>query len=80
MQNLYCRNVLNVKFPKIVAEKFAFYILHLSAVRRMLPKLPNRFDCSVPFSAGRSEERLRCATCDLIWPTTGNRVGGGAAF
>ena len=25
MQNLYCRNVLNVKFPKIVAEKFAFY-------------------------------------------------------
>ena len=25
MQNLCCRNVLNVKFPKIVAEKFAFY-------------------------------------------------------
>ena len=25
MQNLYCRNLLNVKFPKIVAEKFAFY-------------------------------------------------------
>ena len=25
MQNLYCRNVRNVKFPKIVAEKFAFY-------------------------------------------------------
>ena len=25
MQNLSCRNVLNVKFPKIVAEKFAFY-------------------------------------------------------
>ena len=26
MQNLYCRNVRNVKFPKIVAEKFAFYM------------------------------------------------------
>ena len=25
MQNLSCRNVLNVKFPKIVAEKFAYY-------------------------------------------------------
>ena len=25
MQNLSCRNVLNVKFPKIVAEQFAFY-------------------------------------------------------
>ena len=25
MQNLYCRNVRNVKFPKIVAEKLAFY-------------------------------------------------------
>ena len=25
MQNPYCRNVRNVKFPKIVAEKFAFY-------------------------------------------------------
>ena len=25
MQNLYCRNVRNVKFPKIGAEKFAFY-------------------------------------------------------
>ena len=25
MQNLSCRNVLNVKFPKIVAVKFAFY-------------------------------------------------------
>ena len=25
MQNLFCRNVRNVKFPKIVAEKFAFY-------------------------------------------------------
>ena len=25
MQNLGCRNVLNVKFPKIVAEKLAFY-------------------------------------------------------
>ena len=25
MQNLYCRNVRNVKFPKIVAEKFAFH-------------------------------------------------------
>ena len=25
MQNLYCRNVRNVKFPKNVAEKFAFY-------------------------------------------------------
>ena len=25
MQNLYCRNVRNVKFLKIVAEKFAFY-------------------------------------------------------
>ena len=24
MQNLYCRNVRNVKFPKIVAGKFAF--------------------------------------------------------
>ena len=29
MQNLYCRNLLNVKFPKIVAEKFAFYIYRL---------------------------------------------------
>lgn len=29
MQNLCCRNVLNVKFPKIVAEKFAFYMLTL---------------------------------------------------
>ena len=27
MQNLYCRNVRNVKFPKIVAEKFAFYTI-----------------------------------------------------
>ena len=25
MQNPCCRNVRNVKFPKIVAEKFAFY-------------------------------------------------------
>ncbi len=30
MQNLSCRNVLNVKFPKIVAVKFAFYT-HLMA-------------------------------------------------
>ena len=30
MQNLCCRNVLNVKFPKIVAEKFAFYMLRLT--------------------------------------------------
>ena len=28
MQNLYCRNVRNVKFPKIVAEEFAFYIVN----------------------------------------------------
>ena len=32
MQNLYCRNVRNVKFPKIVAEKFAFYNMCLKFV------------------------------------------------
>lgn len=26
MQNLSCRNMQNVNFPKIVAEKFALYI------------------------------------------------------
>ena len=31
MQNLCCRNVLNVKFPKIVAEKFAFYNQEISS-------------------------------------------------
>ena len=37
MQNLYCRNVRNVKFPKIVAEKFAFYMLRsFVCVRSMM--------------------------------------------
>ena len=32
MQNLSCRNVLNVKFPKNVAEKFAFYNFRLALI------------------------------------------------
>ena len=40
MQNLSCRNVLNVKFPKIVAEKFAFYTLELTQVLPHTPLAP----------------------------------------
>ena len=34
MQNLYCRNVRNVKFPKIVAEKIAFYSMPANSTIR----------------------------------------------
>ena len=45
MQNLYCRNVRNVKFPKIVAEKFAFYT----------KEYPESFSIEVHFTHNRAK-------------------------
>ena len=36
MQNLYCRNVRNVKFLKTGTEKFAFYMIFSNIVKLTL--------------------------------------------